>query len=57
MLAAMRRMSCSIPKIGRFGLYHDSITILCICFVIRVDGASPSHFAGLATSGSADVSA
>ena len=30
------------------------VTILCICSRIGVHGASPSHFVGLATPGSAD---
>jgi hypothetical protein len=30
------------------------VTIECICFGFRIDRANPFHFAGLATSGSAE---
>jgi hypothetical protein len=42
--------TCSVR--GR--LMPGLVTILCICFGIGVDGANPSYFARLATSGSAD---
>ena len=44
------------PQVGLTASCHEPVTIMCICFEIRVDEANSVHLAGQPTSGSADES-